>query len=357
MGQVWHYDGTSGIRHDAELEAHGTQFRVRKTGDTEWSNYDWTDLVSRGERGDAHVYGLKSRRGWQIGLSGDFGPNIVDHLPRPEKFGGWIDRIGLGPAALASIAASALAIVIVVKSPEIIAPLVPASVEQNLGDAMVGDFGGRFCSTPNGNKALAALVSRIEPNNKDLKVHVANINMVNAVALPGNHVIIFRGLLQQAQSPDEVAGVLGHEIGHVRHRDVMQAMLRQMGLSLLLGGVSGNSGGYANTIMSASYTRTAESKADEYAIGAMQKSNVSPQDTANFFARMAAVEHSISPEAQNVLKYLSTHPDSASREKKFMTSIVKGAQPTPVIDPEQWRALTDMCKDDPKMKRGGDDFF
>ena len=74
---------------------------------------------------------------------------------------------------------------------------------------MVGDFGGRFCDTPKGRAALAKLTKSLDGNPKELQVEVANIDMLNAVALPGGKVVLFQGLLDQAKSPDEVAGVLG----------------------------------------------------------------------------------------------------------------------------------------------------
>ena len=42
--------------------------------------------------------------------------------------------------------------------------------------------------------------------------------MVNAVALPGGRIILFQGLIDKAKSADEVAGVLAHELGHLRRR-------------------------------------------------------------------------------------------------------------------------------------------
>lgn len=354
MVAVWHFDGASGVRQNGALIAEGDGFRLH-LGDVVSDLYYWPDLVSRGTRGEAEVYGLKGHRGWQIGIEGYVEPDVARHLPTSEKFGRWVDRIGLVRAAVVGVVASALAIVLVVRSPEIIAPLIPSSWERSLGDAMIGDFGGRFCNGAGGQEALNKLVNRIEPGSQDLKVHIANINMVNAVALPGNHIIIFRGLLQQAKSPDEVAGVIGHEIGHVRNRDVMQALLRQMGISIVLGGV-GDAGGYASALVSMTYSREAESKADQHSIKAMQKGSVSPADTADFFARLAEAEGKLG-DAEPLLAYVSSHPQSALRQKAFATSAIKGAPYTPAITPTEWRALIDSCKNDPNVKAGGFDFF
>ena len=250
----------------------------------------------------------------------------------------------------------AVALFIAIKTPDWLAPLVPLSIEQKLGDAMVGDFGGRVCNGPGGQVALDALVSRIEPNRQGLKVRVANIAMVNAVALPGGNIFVFRGLLQESKSPDELAGVIGHEIGHVRNREVMQALLRQMGLSVLLGGMNGDVGGGVNALVSSTYSRGAEAKADDYAIRAMEKARVSPEGTAGFFARLAAAEKMLG-KGKAALGYLSSHPLSESREKKFRASLTKGTATTPVVTAEQWRAIVDSCANDPDVDKNDGLFF
>jgi beta-barrel assembly-enhancing protease len=348
MAQVWHYDGASGIRYTPELVAEGDHFRLALEEGL-GQPHAWSDLVFTSNKDGTATYGHKTRRGWRIGFDGPIPAEIAARLPRPEKYGRFIDRIGLWPASGAFIAISAAALFVGLKAPDLLAPLVPASFEQKLGDAMVGDFGGRVCNGPGGQEALDALVKRIEGDPKGLKVRVVNIDMVNAVALPGGNVFIFRGLLQEAKSPDELAGVLGHEIGHVRNRDVMQALLRQMGLSILLGGANSDVGGSINALVSSTYSREAESNADIYSIKAMQRGQVSPEDTAGFFARLAQMEKSLG-KGKSALGYLSSHPLSEAREKAFRGSLVKGRNYTPAVTAEQWRAIVDSCKNDPDVE-------
>jgi beta-barrel assembly-enhancing protease len=347
MIQVWHYDGASGIRHEPELIPEDGGFRLRLE-DGLGAPHKWSDLVYAGEKAGTTSYGHKDRRGWRIGIDGEIPAEIAHLLPRPVKYGGVIDKIGLWPATGGFVALSAVALFIGVKAPDLLAPLVPASFEQKIGDAMVGDFGGRVCNGTGGQAALDAVVKRLEPDPTGLKVRVVNVNMVNAVALPGGNIFVFRGLLQEAKSPDELAGVLGHEIGHVRNRDVMQALLRQMGLSVLLGGANSDVTGSLNALVSSTYSRDAESKADAYSMRAMARANVSPLDTAGFFARLAEMEKGAG-KAQAALGYLASHPMSATREKAYKASLKKGAAYTPVVSPQQWRALVDSCKNDPDV--------
>ena len=349
MARVWHYDGGSGVRYQVELLPEGDGFRLALP-EGAGNLHHWADLIQMGDRQGERIFGLKGRRGWRIGFEGEVHTDIDRHLPRTKTYGGVIDRIGLWPASGAFVALSAVALFIVVKTPDWLAPMVPVSLEQKLGDAMVGDFGGRVCNGPGGQDALDALVARIEPNPEGLKVRAVNIAMSNAVALPGGNIFVFRGLLQEAKSPDELAGVIGHEIGHVRNRDVMQALLRQMGLSVLMGGMNGDVGGGVNALVSSTYSRGAESKADDYAIRALQKAKVSPEGTAGFFARLAEAEKLLG-KGKAALGYLSSHPMSDTREKKFRASLTKGAAMTPVVTAEQWRAIVDSCANDPDVEK------
>ena len=257
MARVWHYDGASGIRYEPEILPDADGFRLA-LAEGAGAHHPWADITYTGEREGAASYGLKHKRGWRIGFIDPVPAEITHRLPRTQKYGGWIDRIGLWPATGAFVVLSAVATLVVFTVPEWLAPFVPNSFEQKLGDALVGDFGGRVCEGPGSRAALDKLVTRIEPKSDNVRVQIANIDMVNAVALPGGNIMIFRGLLQSAKTPDELAGVVGHEMGHVRNRDVMQALLRQMGISILLGGANSNVGGTMNSLVSSTYSREAE---------------------------------------------------------------------------------------------------
>lgn len=366
---AWHFDGVSAGRRLPVLEIEGDRFYL-VDGDSRTGPFAFAELTHIGTQagtlpgtlagklaeteGTAEVYGLKGRDGWRLGLEGPLPPELSKLLPGKAEFGGWIDKIGLGPAALAFAVISAAVVFIVMQAPERLAPLIPASWEDNIGDAMVGDLGGRFCSTPAGSKALAKMVTALDDTAADLEVELVNSSMVNAAALPGRKVLIFDGLLQEAASPDEVAGVIGHEIGHVRKRHVMRALLRQLGLSVVLGGADGAIGTTVNGILSMSYGRGAEREADQYAIDVMTKANISPEATAQLFGRWAQKESKAGiTKDGGILGYLSSHPVSAERRDLFLKATDDDRIYQPALTPAEWKALKTMCKDDKDVKGDG----
>ena len=97
---------------------------------------------------------------------------------------------------------------------------------------------------------------------------------VNAFAAPGGHVVVLSGLIDEAKSGDEVAGVLAHEIAHVIHRHPMESLVRAMGLAVLAEALSGDGlGGTAAMLLAVTaYSREAEAEADATAVALLEGS-------------------------------------------------------------------------------------
>ena len=356
--QAWHFDGKTPVRRPVDIQAVGRDFYLVET-ERRHGPFPFIDVTYVGEQNGAHVYGLDESDGWRLGLRGEIPQELTGLLPAPRRYGRWVDRLGFGRAAVAFTAISAAVVALVLFTPQWLAPLIPSSWEQEMGDALVGDFGGRFCATPKGSEALSKMVNALDKDASDLQVEVANIDMVNAVALPGGKVILFQGLIDSARSPDEVAGVLAHEIGHVRERHVMQSLLRQLGLSIVLGGADGAGGSLFNGALSSSYSRDAEREADAHSIKAMSEGGVSPVATAGFFRRLSKIDGSENTEgnAARITGYMSSHPLSSERKKAYENSLIKGKKYTPSLNAAEWKSLQSMCEDDPDVESGfGFDF-
>lgn len=350
---IWHYDGTSATRHQPRIDWTAETFSL-SWADGVSGPHRWGDLLPVGGMGARSVYGLRDVPGWRLGFTGPPPETFAVHLPLPARYGRWIDRIGLGRAIALFGAIAAAVVFVVLRAPGWIAPHIPYSWEARLGDAMVGDFGGRLCETPASRAAIARLQAQLGDDVRIRQIAIANIDMVNAVALPGGRILLFNGLLKEAKSPDEVAGVLAHEIGHVRHRDTMTALVRQLGLSVVLGGFNGRVGGAVNGLLAMSYSREAERAADSYSIARLKASDISPLPTAAFFERMG--KRAGGEQMERAASWMASHPVSAQRKAAFTGSAVKGHSYRASLSPVQWQAMVNACKDDPDVVKGFDLF-
>ena len=110
-----------------------------------------------------------------------------------------------------------------------LAPLVPDAFERRLGDVADSQvktmFGAKVCDNAAGQKAFVKLVTAIRRSaglDTSVQSGVLSSPIPNAFALPGGKVYLFDGLLAKAENADEIAGVLAHELGHLKHRDSMR---------------------------------------------------------------------------------------------------------------------------------------
>jgi beta-barrel assembly-enhancing protease len=122
--------------------------------------------------------------------------------------------------------------------------------------------------------------------------HVARNDEASAYALPGGHVVVFTGLLKAADSADEVAGVLAHQISHVTLRHSLQGLIHQVGLravlAVMLGDFVGSGwGSMADDFRSIRYSLEMEQEADKKALGLLQRAALASGGLASFFEKMA----------------------------------------------------------------------
>lgn len=232
------------------------------------------------------------------------------------------------------------------------APLLPHRMLNRLGDGMVRELGGDSCTAPAGTAALTKLTARLTPARgfiEPVKVTVLNTAAVNALAAPGGRVVLFRGLIDKAHSPDEVAGVLAHEFTHVALRHPAQALLRQMGLSLLVQAIGGDVGGFADLAAVLHGSRRAEAAADAGAITQLRASHISPAGLAAFFVRIRDEDRAKPKDAtrqvvDEVTSFAATHPGDTERAGLVAAAVARQGAVTPALDAADWQALRAICE-------------
>src|SRR3990172_9285847 len=109
------------------------------------------------------------------------------------------------------------------------------------------------------------------------------------MAVPGGHIVVFRGLLKRARIPEEFAGVLAHEVQHVLQRHVMRALLQHASTGLLVVALTGDVSGAmaygleaALTLGTLQYSRVAEEEADREGIRMLLAARGEPGGVVTF---------------------------------------------------------------------------
>ena len=229
-------------------------------------------------------------------------------------------------------------------------PLIPLSFDRHLG-AMANNqvrmiFGGRTCTNAEGRAAFSKLVETVrQASHLDvpLQTEVLASPIPNAFALPGGKIYLLNGLLQKAQSADELAGVVAHEMGHISHRDHTRVMIQRGGVSFLIGLLWGDITGSAavifvtRTLFEVSYSREAEQNADDFAIGAMHALGRSPAPMGELLFRITGAERS------GTIGILASHPLTEDR-RELMRREDRLATGPEILSDVEWEALKAICR-------------
>ena len=284
---------------------------------------------------------------------------LLSHLPQLTRRTPPKGRGRLAAWAVAAVAAVALQIFVLIPLlADNLAGFIPPEGERALGEATYGQIREALdetglnplavCEAEAGVAALEKLVDRLSGEQdfrQQVNVSVLDHKMVNAFALPGGFVVIFRGLIDAAHGPDEVAAVLAHEIGHVASSDPTRHALRSAGsigvLGLLFGDFAGGAAVLFLTerLISAQYSQAAETGADTFAHRVLAEADISPGALGDMFASMRA-EHG---DAEGVVAHFLTHPSLGERIKAARAAVDENATYESAMSEEDWEAVQTIC--------------
>jgi predicted Zn-dependent protease len=181
-----------------------------------------------------------------------------------------------------------------------------------------------------------------------IRLTVVDRPVMNAFALPGGQVVVFRDLLEATETPEQLAGVLAHELQHIYKQHSTRAIIEQASTSLLIAAVSGDfTGALAYGIEGARvlgvlrYSRLHEDEADREGLLLLQTIGIDPAEMIAFYHVMEA-QHPHDPVA---LSYLSTHPHTDDRIAKLAKLAgAPLAHPVKLFSHEEWKDIRSLCR-------------
>ncbi len=256
--------------------------------------------------------------------------------------------------ATAALIAVTIAISLTDLSPaRTMAMMLPDEARQTMGRHMVTAIsqGHRLCETTDGRAALDKLTAKLSKAAKtesDFRVVVVDRMLVNAFATPGENIVLTRGLLENTNGVDEIAGVLAHEMGHGIERHPETGFIRAVGLNAAAELFTGGGGTLANLgvlLLQFSYSRKAECEADDHALRILRDAEISAKGLAEFFIRISKKGQFQESDPGNLL---STHPTTQDRLAKALRQA--GYKLQPALSAKDWRALKSICDASDKVQ-------
>jgi beta-barrel assembly-enhancing protease len=174
------------------------------------------------------------------------------------------------------------------------------------------------------------LVSALDSTHYRFRFTIIKSNEINAFTIPGGNIYVFTGLIQMCDTPEELAAVLAHEIGHTEKRHVVSKLVKQLSITALIGVLSGGDPSLLTSVLQDiignTFDRQQEVEADRFALSLLEKAQISPKNLARFFERMN--ESNLNYDKN--LELLMTHPHNDSRideVRKYKTKNTFEAKP------------------------------
>jgi beta-barrel assembly-enhancing protease len=265
--------------------------------------------------------------------------------------------VAFGLIAMLAVMATAF-FILLPRFATLVADNFPPKLEQRMGKWLIkpisdqlrfmlpGKGTEEFCAVDTGQHALQQLVDRLGKGTSlrfPLHVQVLNSSMINAFALPGGQIVVLRGLIDFAETPNELAGVLAHEIAHENlHHPTRLVIERSAGgflVGLVFGDVVGASalGGLAGAMIGARYSREAEAQADAHGLELLTYAGIDGGAWADLFDRLGRKE----THNDGALSLLEGHPPTPERADLIRKASRGGEEALSLAD---WRALKEICR-------------
>ncbi|MEZ5367270.1 MAG: M48 family metallopeptidase [Bryobacterales bacterium] len=235
---------------------------------------------------------------------------------------------------------------------DLFAAALPPSWEERLGDAAIRQFAPEEdrCDDEVKQQAVEAIVQRLADARTDRRYDYSLViasGMVNAFAAPGGRMAVFDELIAMTDNPEELAGVMAHEIEHVERRHSTRALFRDLTVNAIQAAVTGDlaSGVFAMdgaaTLATLAHHRDEELEADAEGLKLLRDAHIDPNGMVTMFEKFAKLEGG----ASEGVSYLSTHPATKDRIARLKAMIQQDpGDPRPIELDVHWARVKAPCR-------------
>lgn len=199
---------------------------------------------------------------------------------------------------------------------EKLATRVPAATEREMGDAVYNAMGMEAKE----DKASSAVLNEFFkamaiPSRYDIRISVVDDGVINAFALPGGRIVVYKPLLLQIRSYPELAALLSHEFTHINERHATKRIFRSLGSRIFISLLFGKFGAVTNVLVSQAenlkhlqYSRSLEKESDLQGLQILMERKIDP---AGFTALFNHLQNAAP--GNDLPEFLGSHPDTDKR--------------------------------------------
>jgi len=188
------------------------------------------------------------------------------------------------------------------------------------------------------------LINALDSSRYRYQFVILKSDQINAFTIPGGNIFVFSGLIEFTESPEELAAVLAHEIGHAEKRHVVSRLVNELSIAVLLSGLSNGDPSLVARILKEiignGFDREQENQADQFGLRLLERARISPKSLARFFERLETK----GLDYDESLELLMNHPHNSKRidqARRFKTK--NDFQPVPFnID---WKKVKKSIKE------------
>ncbi|HJS79441.1 MAG TPA: M48 family metallopeptidase [Vitreimonas sp.] len=346
-------DGRAAVTHEAQCEIGADAITIR-VGE---ASHVWPFAeLARADDGNGRiVFKRKPDTGERLMFDADARDALKGAAPKlftPHAQGVERPRVVLGVLAASwSLAAAFLIGIPLGAGP--IANVMPAPYRAQIADiswSQVNEFTEYCDDSDEAARILNDMAHRIMaasnvPHRDEIWITIVDAPFPNAFALPDDSIIVTDDLIQLAGHPDELTGVLAHEIAHIERNHVMKNVVQQMGAGIFFDIVFGGAGtGQAIAVVSVNlaglrYTRGDEEEADARGLDYLDAADIDTGGLARLFDRFQEVAEEQG--AGEIPTLLSSHPATPARAAAARARSRQGLQPS--LSDRDWRIVRQAC--------------
>lgn len=197
-----------------------------------------------------------------------------------------------------------------------LASKVSVKTERQMGDAVYDAMGLSGSEDTVASRSLNEFFRAMAvPSAYDIRITVVNGPVINAFALPGGRIVVYKALLEKIQSYPELAALLGHEFTHIQNRHATKSIFRRLGSKVFLGLLFGRVGAvttvlvnHADNLKHLTYSRKLEKEADMDGLAILLDRKIDPAGFSDLFRHLKEAAP-----ASGLPEFLGSHPDTDKR--------------------------------------------